>query len=553
MSKKIFYLVITILIMFIAVGCSKDSPVDPTSEVADIIVQVTNENGEPVPDAIVSTFPLTITSKTDESGVATIKGVFPRSYNVIVNKEGCPTFNKYIKLDDVGKENVTFIIYSEITVIIKDTEGRLIQDASITTNPATESVITNDQGQAVFHDVPERTYQFTIQREKLAPLNFNIVIDDNSNGQVEFSILSEKPVVEIIEPSDKSVFGLTEISLTGAGSDYEDGDLPEDTFTWISNIDGEIGTGKNITPSLSEGNHLISLQARDSDDNFVTTRISLVVVNYDPNSYFPLVENISWEYNHNNPTFIVVNSNNVNELWEIIDLTTTVTNNNRRISTAYYDITIGTVVKHLRYMLTDFFEEEDNAVYVSFTTEKTIEWKSESEENSPYVTVNVSTSYSPRHLIINNIMDPRKDLPIETTTRVETEWTYTYFNTTSDLYHESYTLETTIKPGVSQFIQIDKGLFKADEIIYESSDEERSWWLTKGVGLIQLDYQISDFEQTALLFESDLLDFYRAEKPAMRPAKKSSAPYPPKTFKLNRETGEGWKDIFKHIRTTLVR
>ena len=542
--------IIFLALLMLTVSCSKKSTVE-TDIYMTIYIQVTNEFGDPIPDAVITTNPATITTSTGSDGKAVIENVTPRSYSVIVTKTGSPSFNKYVKLEGVSKINLNFVIFSTIEITIQDEVGRLISNARIKTNPETQTVTTDSNGKAVLQNVPERAYQFTIERPDIPPINYNVVIDETTPGTLEFEISSEKPVATILNPADNKVFGLFEITFEGTGTDYEDGELPGSSLVWSSNIDGILGTGNTLaTDKLSLGNHIITLTVTDSDNKTGSARITTVIVDYNPNSYFPMLESTSWEYRHQNPIFFVVNSNNVNELWEINNLSIYFDNKKRRISTVYYDITIATVKNHLKYTIIDNLEEVDNNIYATSTSEKIIEWKADGTEDNPYLTMTITTEYSPDYLIINDITNPTGALPLEFTVRAATEWSSVYFNTASSVFHETFNLVTKIEAGSSRYIQTDKGFFKADEVIITTSDSPRTWWLTKGVGIVEIEYTISDLENTAILVDSDLIDFYREETPEQAlPALPVLKPYPVKTLRISRETGEGMMELRNFLRS----
>jgi hypothetical protein len=65
--------------------------------------------------------------------------------------------------------------------------------------------------------------------------------------------------------------------LEGYAYDPEDGVLDGASIEWNSDIDGALGTGKTITPSLSRGRHQIVMTALDKDGNKATQSVSLTI------------------------------------------------------------------------------------------------------------------------------------------------------------------------------------------------------------------------------------------------------------------------------------
>ncbi len=87
------------------------------------------------------------------------------------------------------------------------------------------------------------------------------------------------PVVNITEPNDSLVSGLGDsITFSGSAYDFEDGELTGDSLVWMSDIDGQIGTGTTFsTSSLSENIHHISITYTDSDSNIVSDTVIVIV------------------------------------------------------------------------------------------------------------------------------------------------------------------------------------------------------------------------------------------------------------------------------------
>lgn len=72
------------------------------------------------------------------------------------------------------------------------------------------------------------------------------------------------------------------VTFTGAATDPEDGSLTGGSLVWVSNVDGQIGTGETfMTSSLSEGQHAVRLTATDSEFEEDTETV-LVIVNPPP-------------------------------------------------------------------------------------------------------------------------------------------------------------------------------------------------------------------------------------------------------------------------------
>jgi hypothetical protein len=72
------------------------------------------------------------------------------------------------------------------------------------------------------------------------------------------------PVVSVVTPmSNTSLAEGTPINFTGSAIDAEDGDIGS-TLIWISNRDGQLGTGPSVQRALTVGTHTITTRATDS-------------------------------------------------------------------------------------------------------------------------------------------------------------------------------------------------------------------------------------------------------------------------------------------------
>lgn len=93
------------------------------------------------------------------------------------------------------------------------------------------------------------------------------------------------PSVQITHPANGATFapGAT-ITFSGQATDPEDGTITTDAaYTWSSDEDGVLGTGKTIQSSLSDTgeakNHLVTLEVTDSDGNKATHQIGVTILN----------------------------------------------------------------------------------------------------------------------------------------------------------------------------------------------------------------------------------------------------------------------------------
>ncbi len=86
---------------------------------------------------------------------------------------------------------------------------------------------------------------------------------------------NSSPTLVLNSPADgATVIEGNPVNLNATASDILDGDLSA-VISWVSSLDGDLGTGADIQVNLSLGNHLITATVIDSD--FLTTRVELTV------------------------------------------------------------------------------------------------------------------------------------------------------------------------------------------------------------------------------------------------------------------------------------
>jgi len=109
----------------------------------------------------------------------------------------------------------------------------------------------------------------------------------STNDSVTFEVVAGPgvPVVTLSSPVDGITFGPAQsITFVGSATDLEDGTLMDASFTWRSNHDGLLGTGRMLETTLSgeldpcdTRTHVITLEVTDSDGNTVSQQISVKI------------------------------------------------------------------------------------------------------------------------------------------------------------------------------------------------------------------------------------------------------------------------------------
>ncbi len=101
---------------------------------------------------------------------------------------------------------------------------------------------------------------------------FKVIASDGfNNGEDQsdavFSVIRKPPAVFITLPTDgANVLVSTSVTLQGTAYDVDEPSIPDTNYAWTSNLDGALGTGKEISISnLTPGVHKITLTVTDSD------------------------------------------------------------------------------------------------------------------------------------------------------------------------------------------------------------------------------------------------------------------------------------------------
>jgi uncharacterized repeat protein (TIGR01451 family) len=101
-----------------------------------------------------------------------------------------------------------------------------------------------------------------------------------------FSVPNHAPSPDISSPGDDAVFAEDQlVSMEGSGVDLEDGVLPGTSLVWRSDVDGVLGTGRNVYKTayeLSEGYHVLTLTSTDSRGGSASESVQIRVVHQVP-------------------------------------------------------------------------------------------------------------------------------------------------------------------------------------------------------------------------------------------------------------------------------
>jgi len=533
------------LILTALAGCDKnptkpepDKPADSVSDsLSTLVVIFEDDKGNPVD--FNSSFGLFRTAGVEyskeymfQNGKARIDSLPPGSYTV--------TFSFYDPVSSGGgyiyyandvvvmgnKINETkFILPSEVEYNIfltcrtsykkdKGTEKYMnipVPGAVITTIPETIAVTSDAQGCATLGTFPLREFYFIVSKKNMTFTERHFTVSMYmTNGKFELVLLfsSYQPIVEIISPIDNEYLLNKNIHLHGVGYYLTDEPLSDYAFTWYSDIDGELGKGKEITvESLSMGHHTITLVGSTSPYNKNECSIKLNISFFDDESYFPLPYSGYWNYHYNTTDFSVIDEIRGAEYWTLTDLQVSADDINTRNCLMEYTITKGDITKYCRYYVVDQYETDSENIYITRTTEQIHIFEDENTQGEPIEQLDIETVYSPHYLLIKQYMNPSTESSYGTSVSSDITWEYQDVNSTLLTFAETIDISTSYEIGEIETIATEIGTFEAVPLTIYSEDTVRKWWLARGTGIIQLEHDAFDFPLTATLYDTNIFTF----------------------------------------------
>ncbi len=151
---------------------------------------------------------------------------------------------------------------------------------------------SHDDGQSwrpLASDIEATEWQWDTSNEPGADQGLiRVSVSDGVNTATDttlrFSVAKKAPVPHITSPNEGDSLQIGQVvNFVGGAEDLEDGDISGDSLVWISSLDGEIGTGSEVdTSTLSEGFHIITLQATDSDGQVGEATIGIDIIDTVP-------------------------------------------------------------------------------------------------------------------------------------------------------------------------------------------------------------------------------------------------------------------------------
>ncbi len=512
-----------LFVTFAIIDCEKVPTSPVISGNSNMLITVEDESGIPLKGVDVITYPNTVKVVTNKDGQAFIENIPARNYQVVITRSDIPIFYLETELGINETLELKFIVATTVTINlnINDISGQPLKDIEITTSPGTSKVITDENGHAVIENVPVKRYTFIVKRgNSIAYIqNTRIIVKNGKLQNIEITVGSQPPFVKIISPENHNYQNIYNIHFLAEAHDFEDGELPDDAITWYSDIDGELGKGRELTMDrLSVGHHKITLIGIDSNQNRTDRFNWLNLYYFEKESYFPIPHEGMWFYRYKIPEFSVINEKGETEQWILSNLEVSMDDINSRNCTMRYTITSeNNHTKIYEYYLVDYFETDINNIYVSKTTEQLKIWEDKDIPEKLLDQLNIETVYTPRYTLIKNHMDPLSESPYENNVTVDVIWYFENVKYGSKVYSETLDIKTYVEIGDIETIETDIGTFDAATITIIQGETFRKWWLVKMLGIIQLEYNTFDYPETARLYETNILTLsenIQSEKPA---------------------------------------
>ncbi|MCB0034850.1 MAG: hypothetical protein KDE51_12545, partial [Anaerolineales bacterium] len=184
-------------------------------------------------------------------------------------------------------EQPVVTIQTEVPALVTG-ESLTLSWSSTVTNSQYMVRFSPDNGQTWQTLTPPRSATtFTVDVQTLQGTTAGLFEIVASNGLVSgsartavFQVASKAPEVVILKPQNGRQY-IEEgevVILMGSAYDLEDGNLTDEQFTWISDRDGVIGHGRVLaTQNLSTGQHTITLQVTDTDNQIGETTTSIQI------------------------------------------------------------------------------------------------------------------------------------------------------------------------------------------------------------------------------------------------------------------------------------
>jgi hypothetical protein len=499
-------------------GCGKNTTGENNRGNARLAAQIHDVTGNPLPGFMVSTVPATKTALTDSLGGAVLEDIPAGVYQVTIQKTDYAPYTKKTLLVEGETESFVMVYLPEVTVTVTDDRGKHCPSAVITTDPPTWERNADANGKAVFQKMPQAPFRFIVKREGYPDGNF----DSDAKIDVPITVSTEGPHLAILSPKDTRSFGSPRsIRFQGTGNDREDGELPDSSLVWISNRNGELGRGSDITvKELSLGQHTITLNGTDSDGKTGSAVIFISVADYQTDTFFPIPAGSTWNYRYLTPQFSVQDEQGQIELWVFNRMTVKIENDSKNKPTRRIEIDFITDSVHYLYTLIDNLEIKENSIYVTATQEQL----QVLQPNSlPIIQMQIYTSYNPSCIFLKNITDVSAEISYISTVQAVTSIIYYVRGVSTEAFTETAQLSSSVQVSGHEVVETERGTFNVVNLTIRQGEYTRNWALAKGVGIVRFEDNTFLDKGVGLLSDASILKYYEPETSKQIPAQILSA------------------------------
>ena len=536
-----------VLLLIIFSGCGKN-PVKPDNDnnykgPSKIIVYVKDSKGKPIVgqrvdiDKLKSDDKVNIILMTNESGKAYTNpnSLPPGNYRVVCQyydkiKDFYVLFWDEINIDENQKVELYYSIPLKIDIKLEvgflyrpSLTGpgllKCLEGTQIIMNPGEFKGVSDENGIVYFKDVPLEKYDVKATRNTTTFQQISSINDyEYLNGKLVNNncwFENQKPQLKIKSPLNNDNLDISEVILKCETNDFEDGPLPDSSIVWYSMTDGELGKGNDLHVShLSTGKQKIKLIGTDSMGGQSDVSINLTVTFSDNSSWYPYPPNSYWNYSFNVDDLIVNYNGDMREKWKLSGMKAVTEGFNSRKCTMEYDIIRGNETRHCSYSVKDFYDYDENNIYIAKTIEKLQLYKPESAVISE--SIDIETVYNSSLLLISNHKGLKAGENYSAMSIASVK--NTYYN---ELYgkgtdYETKKVNALYTPLESEMIDTPAGKYDTLPLIIDNNGTIKKWWLAKGVGIVKMDYNISGVPVNAVLTDTNLLSYSGSAKKPMK-------------------------------------
>ncbi len=246
--------IVLVVILIAVVGCGSEDPAGPVRSSGSITGRVVaGPNAEPVPNAILSTVPVTANSVTSEDGTFTIPNVPPGTYTVAALRTsgGQGTTSVVVQAGRSAQaviliEDDAAVSVGSIAGTVVNSLGQPIPDAVVTTTPTTQTARTTESGAFVLDKLVPQAYIVRVSKLGFMDAIVSVMVVANQRATVTIAlqavVVNPLPDVGTIRGTVRDQAGaplrdilvsideLNRQAITGADGQYVFNDVPSGSY-----------------------------------------------------------------------------------------------------------------------------------------------------------------------------------------------------------------------------------------------------------------------------------------------------------------------------------